>query len=200
MSGRVPLGIAPLWLASASPRRRDILAHHGYAFEVRAADVDESPPAGEPPERVAELLALRKAQAIRDDVTGGTVIGADTLVVGDGDVLLGKPVDAADARRILGRLSGTTHRVITGVALIAADGRTAVGHEVTHVTMRPMSADEIDAYVASGESFDKAGAYAIQEHGDAFVTRLDGDYENVVGFPAARFATLLDLLVGPRGD
>lgn len=198
MSPRVPDELAPLWLASASPRRRDILTRHGYAFEVRPADVDETPPEGLAPARIAEALALRKAVAIRDAVAGGTVIGADTLVVGEGDVLHGKPEDDEDARRILRALSGTTHRVLTGVALVHADGRTAVGHEETRVTMRPMSDAEIAAYVASGESKGKAGAYAIQEKADRFVARLEGDYENVVGFPPARFAALLvDLAAAP---
>src|SRR5690606_25842394 len=101
----VPPGLSPLWLASASPRRSALLARHGYDFQVRPADVDETPPEGERPERVAEILALRKAATVRGAVEGGTVVGADTLVVGEGDVLHGKPEDDDDARRILRALS-----------------------------------------------------------------------------------------------
>ena len=183
----------PLILASASPRRRDLLERHGFAFEVRAADVDETPPTGEAPPRVAELLALKKARAVAVGVERGTVIGADTIVVGGEDVLLGKPEDADDARRILASLSGTTHRVITGVAVIhRPEDDEQVAHEVTYVTMRAMTADEIGDYVDSGESFGKAGAYAIQETGDRFVTKLEGDYENVVGLPVGRLKSMLD--------
>ncbi len=194
--------LLPLVLASASPRRRHILQERGYDFAVRPADVDERPPNGSPA-AAARGIALRKALAVARGVAAGTVIGADTIVVGADGQLLGKPADAAQARAILRSLSGTTHRVITGVALVhRPSGVTAVEHETTRVTMRPLDEQEIEAYVASGESFGKAGAYAIQEHGDRFVTRLEGDYDNVVGFPAARFAGMLarlELALGERG-
>ncbi|MBI4880074.1 MAG: septum formation protein Maf [Planctomycetes bacterium] len=198
----VPL-LSPLVLASASPRRRCILSDRGYQFEVRPAEVDERPENGASPATAAREIALRKALAVARGVRAGTVIGADTIVVGADGTLLGKPRDAAEARAILRSLAGTTHRVITGVALVhRPSGVAAVEHETTRVTMRRMDEQEIEAYVASGESFGKAGAYAIQEHGDRFVTRLDGDYDNVVGFPAARFAAMLarlELALGARG-
>jgi septum formation protein len=178
-------------LASASPRRRELLGRFGVEFRVEPADVDETPIPGAGGEDAARDIATRKALAVAR-ATDDPVIGADTIVVAADGEFLGKPLDAADARRILRKLSGTTHRVITGVCVAAARGsrlRTAV--ETTFVTMRPLSADEIDAYVASGECFDKAGAYAIQETGDRFVVRIDGDRTNVVGLPLDAAARLL---------
>lgn len=179
-------------LASASPRRRVLLAQLGEPFEVRPADVDETPPADLAADEVAAALALRKARAIAA-APGDLVLGADTLVVGADGTLLGKPEDAADAERILGCLSGTTHRVITGVALVrgepAFERSTAV---VTWITMRTTTRDERAAYIATGEPFGKAGAYAIQEHGDRFVTRIVGPWDNVVGLPLDAVRGLLD--------
>ena len=194
----------PLILASASPRRRDALERLGVRFTVEPADVDETPLPDMAAVDVAAELALRKASAIAGARDEGTVVGADTIVVlGEApgeERLLGKPLDDDDARRILGELSGSTHRVITGVALIdAGTGRSVSAADVTRVTMRPMTAAEIDAYVASGECFDKAGAYSIQEHGDRFVTELDGAFDNVVGFPVALFQRLLGELSAGAG-
>lgn len=187
--------LKPLVLASGSPRRRRILAELGLEFEVAPAEIEELAPAGVSPGQAAESMARDKARAVASGRRAGTVIGADTIVVDDEDRLIGKPTDAADARAILGRLSATTHRVITGVALIhLPSGVELVEHETTRVTMREMSGQEITEYVASGESFGKAGAYAIQEKGDRFVSALDGDYDNVVGFPAARFRSMLERL------
>jgi len=173
----------PIVLASASPRRRRLLEEAGIPFVVHPADVEEVE-RGDPFE-VAAANARRKAEAVPGDV----VLGADT-VVALGDALLGKPADAAEARAMLARLAGTTHRVITGVALHAR-GRTVVRCVETRVTMRPISDAELDAYVASGEGMGKAGGYAIQETADRFVVALDGPYDNVVGLPVETVRALL---------
>ena len=172
-----------LVLASASPRRRDLLTELGVAFSVRAAAVDETPPPRAAPDAAAREIAQRKALAVLADAPGATVLAADTIVVAADGEFLGKPADAADARRMLGKLSGTTHRVVTGVCLAKSGAAPQTLSETTAVTMRPLTPAEIDAYVASGECFDKAGAYAIQESGDRFVTRVDGSWTNVVGLP-----------------
>jgi septum formation protein len=171
-------------LASASPRRRELLAAAGLAFEVSPTDVDEDlpdAPGGIEPEVAAVLLAERKARAARRP-PGGFVLAADTIVA-VGEALLGKPSGPKEAREMLERLSGSRHRVVTGVcALRADDGRTESGFERTFVTMRPILPAEIEAYVASGEWEGKAGGYAIQETADRFVTRLEeGGLDNVVG-------------------
>ncbi|OFV83893.1 MAG: septum formation protein Maf [Acidobacteria bacterium RIFCSPHIGHO2_01_FULL_67_28] len=183
-----------LILASASPRRRELLRQAGFTFEVVAPEVDETYPGGEDPAAFAERLALAKAAQIaqrftaKDDVV---VLGADTVVVADGEVL-GKPVSADDARAMLRKLSGIAHRVITGVALAAPGAaRRAVGHEVTRVFFRPLTEEEITAYVATGEPLDKAGAYAAQGRAARFVTRVEGCYFNVVGLPVALVDRLL---------
>jgi len=183
-----------LILASASPRRRELLANAGFAFEVAPAEVDESYTAGEDPAAFAERLALHKAEAVArrfsppEDVV---VLGADTVVVADGEVL-GKPASADDARAMLRKLSGIIHRVITGVALAApGTSRRAGGHEVTRVYFRPLTEEEIAAYVATGEPLDKAGAYAAQGQASRFVTRVEGCYFNVVGLPVALVDRLL---------
>jgi septum formation protein len=180
-----------LVLASASPRRRELLAELGVPFLVDPADVDETPRAGDAAEEVARDLARRKALAVaaRTDLP---VLAADTLVVAADGGLLGKPAGAADARAMLRRLSGTTHQVLTGVCLVAARGgaiRDALG--VTGVTMRPLADAEIEAYASSGEPYGKAGGYAIQERGDRFVTRVDGSWSNVVGLPMELVRDLL---------
>ncbi|HYC77674.1 MAG TPA: Maf family protein [Planctomycetota bacterium] len=187
------MSAAALILASASPRRRDLLAARGLRFRTAAPDVDESAPPGVDPEDLARSLALRKALAVgwreapalRAAGLSAHVLAADTVVAACG-ALLGKPVDAADAARMLRALSGTTHRVITGFAALSLTPDPAlvvVGAATTWVEMRPLSDAEIAAYVASGEPEGKAGAYAIQETGDRFVTRLDGGFDNVVGLP-----------------
>lgn len=172
-------------LASASPRRQDLLGRLGVPFDVRPADVDESPRPGETADDLVRRLAVDKAQAAlaaapEDDVV---VLAADTLVSVDGQVL-GKPDDEAHASDMLRTLSGSRHQVLTGVA-VATSGSTEVMVEVvtTHVHMRAWTDEEIDAYVASGEPMDKAGSYAIQEIGDRFVTQIEGSFDNVVGLP-----------------
>lgn len=181
--------VMPLILASASPRRRELLAHLGLAFSVEAADIDETPHLEEHPVSYTKRLAKEKAQAIALRHPGGAVLGADTTVVLD-HLILGKPADAEDARRMLQLLQGRTHQVITGVAL-HFDTQTIVEAETTMVSFAPMTAETIDAYVATGEPLDKAGAYGIQGIAAQFIPRIEGDYSNVVGLPLARVRQML---------
>jgi septum formation protein len=175
--------MAELVLASQSPRRRELLTTAGFSFTVRVRPVEEVRRAGEAPESYVRRLAESKAEASwigADEI----VLGADTVVVLDQDVLE-KPVDLADARRMLMLLSGREHTVITGICLRYAQGR-IVDHVSTAVRFLSLSPAEIDAYVASGEPTDKAGAYAIQGLASKFVDRIDGDFFNVVGLPVSR--------------
>jgi septum formation protein len=178
----------PVVLASSSPRRRGILVALGLAFDVRAADVDESLRVGESPFDAAERLAREKAEAVAAGAGEALVVAADTLVVLDGSPL-GKPLDRTDARRMLALLAGRAHEVVTGVAL-ARSGRIASGREVTRVVFAPMTPAEIERYAASGETDDKAGAYALQGIGGLFVTRVEGSPSNVVGLPVRLLYTL----------
>jgi septum formation protein len=180
-----------LILASQSPRRRELLTTAGFSFDVRVRPVEEVRGAGETPEAYVQRLATEKAEASWDGADE-IVLGADTVVVLDQDVLE-KPRDLADARRMLALLSGREHRVITGICLRHAGGRT-VDHVSTAVRFAPLSADEIDAYVASGEPMDKAGAYAIQGLASKFVERIDGCFFNVVGLPVSRVYRYLQAL------
>jgi septum formation protein len=184
-----------LILASASPRRRELLAQAGYLFEVQASSVDESRRSGEDAIRFATRLAREKAQevfALRQSSGDPTlVLGADTVVVCDGEIL-GKPVDAADATRMLLLLSGRTHHVVTGVAVVAGALLVEVAAEVTQVTVRTLSPQEIADYVVGGEPMDKAGAYAIQGYAARWIPRISGCYFNVVGLPLALVASLLE--------
>ena len=173
-----------LVLASSSPQRRALLRESGIPF--RAVD----PPIPEPehgpqtidPSRRAEALAYFKASAVRNTVDNPYVLGADTIVA-LGAKILGKPADEPGARLMLRDLSGSRHEVITGVALLGRRGQRLIASEITHVTMRPMTRDEIEQYIASGEWIDKAGAYAIQETADRFVESVEGSFTNVVGLP-----------------
>ena len=176
-----------LILGSSSPARRYLLERDGYAFEVRPAHIDEPTNAGYPnPRQLVQHIAWLKAEAVAPQVTEGILLTADTVAWLDGQVL-GKPASAQDARAMLRRLSGRTHEVITGLFLIHLPGGvTRVEHETTRVTFAPLTDEEIDAYVATGEPFDKAGAYAIQGRGGRYVTRVEGCYFNVVGLPLAR--------------
>jgi len=188
----------PLVLASQSPRRRRLLQEAGLQFEIRPADLDETPDPSWAVEEVPRELALRKAQAVAAGLEQpALVLGSDTVVVvgeGESAVQLGKPADAVEAAAMLARLSGTRHRVLTGVAVVEAQGeRSESAVEVTWVTMRHLSAAEQAAYVATGEWQDKAGGYAIQESADAFVTSLEGGgFDNVVGLPVPLTLTLLE--------
>ena len=172
-----------LVLASASERRRRILRDAGIEFRAHPVDVDESARPDESPERVVARLAEAKARRAVAEGAGPLVLGADT-VAAIGATVIGKPADRADAVRILTRLSGTTHRVVTGCSLVDVEtGEVETFVTSTGVTMRELTPEEIAAYVASGEADGKAGAYAIQETGDRFVTNLDGSFANVVGLP-----------------
>ena len=183
----------PLVLASRSPRRADLLSRAGYRFEVAPADVDERRRAGETPRALVRRLAREKAAAVAPRHPGAVVLGADTVVVVDGAVL-GKPDGDDGAARMLRRLSGRAHEVLTGVALRAAHRRRD-GVQSTRVVFRALSADEVAWYVASGESADKAGGYAIQGRASRFVTRIEGSWTNVVGLPVE----LVDGLLGELG-
>jgi septum formation protein len=171
-----------LVLASQSPRRREILTQAGIPFVVRTSPVDESPLPGESPEQYVLRLAVDKAMAVPAS-PDETVLGADTTVVIEGE-MLGKPADAADARRMLERLSGQRHEVITGICL-KTGGTLVNDFSSTHVWFTSMSPQEIDAYVASGEPMDKAGAYAIQGLASKYIEKIEGCYCNVVGLPVA---------------
>ena len=172
-----------LVLASASPRRQELLRSAGIPFEVQPANIAEDPLPGESAKACAERLARAKALAVARQRPHDVVLGADTVVVVDGQ-LLGKPSDAADAARMLHMLSGREHQVITGVCLVVG-GQSTVASETTSVTMSEISEREITGYVASGEPMDKAGAYAIQGIASRWIPRIEGDYCNVVGLPVA---------------
>lgn len=183
-----------LVLASASPRRQELLRNAGIPFTVQPADIDETPLAAESARDCAERLAREKALAIWRERPHDIVLGADTVVVIDG-LNLGKPTDAGDAARMLRLLSGRTHEVITGVCLArrGADGKPtiAASSETTLVTMSEVPEEEIRAYAATAEPMDKAGAYAIQGRASRWIPRIAGDYSNVVGLPVARVVQML---------
>lgn len=188
----MPLLFPPVLLASASPRRRELLAQIGVHHEVVRVDVPEVALPGEAPEVFALRLAVAKARAGRA-VAGGDarpVLGADTVVVAKGEIL-GKPRDRADYLRMMALLSGHTHQVMTAVARVDADGSEASRLSVSHVMFRQLSDAEIDAYWASGEPADKAGGYAIQGHAAIFIARVEGSYSGVMGLPLYETAELL---------
>ncbi len=223
-----------LILASASPRRRELLVQAGFSFEVHPAHIPEDPHPNEDPIAYVTRLAREKAQSVFHQLTRSTdiaisgsalcqgttsvvpklprnedralapeaifpdslaVLGADTTVTLDNQIL-GKPEDPADAARILRLLSGRTHRVITGIALVTAN-RTQVASESTAVKFLTLSEEEIAAYIATGEPMDKAGAYAIQGRAARWIPRIEGDYFNVVGLPIALVSTLLESADSP---
>jgi septum formation protein len=197
-----------LVLASASPRRADLLRAAGFTFETRPVDVDETVRGGELPDAYVRRLAVKKAARAwkmvdsDDDPAGAgadgqndpvVVIGADTVVLVDGDIL-GKPRDDVEAERMIRRLSGRRHEVMTGVSIYAADFERGC-IETTMVDCLAMTDADVSWYVASGEGRDKAGAYAIQGLASRFMTRVEGSYTNVVGLPVhAVFGLLRDLL------
>ena len=180
-----------IWLASQSPRRRELLRQIGVDFELLPVDIDETPLAGETPEACVQRLALEKARAGRAGQSAASalpVMGADTIVVA-GDAVLGKPANRGAAIDMLQLLSGSTHRVITAVAL--AGDHEAVCMHTSHVTFRTLTARECEAYWETGEPLDKAGAYAIQGLAAMFITRLEGSYSGVMGLPLYETAALL---------
>jgi septum formation protein len=206
-----------LILASASPRRRELLTQAGYEFQIRPAHIPEDPHPNEDPIAYVTRLARQKAQAVYNEIAGTEtnagapglepetwestipnqrpliVLGADTTVTLDNQIL-GKPENAQDAARMLRLLSGRTHRVITGVSLVSAS-RTETAAEVTAVQFLSLSEAEIQAYIATGEPNDKAGAYAIQGHAARWIPRIEGCYFNVVGLPIALVSTLLETML-----
>ena len=176
-------------LASQSPRRRELLTLIGIPHEVSPADIDESVHPDEAPVPHCERLARSKAAKLAALDADALVIGSDTIVVIDGDIL-GKPGDAAEARAMVARLAGRTHTVFTAVA-VAFRGRIVSGVESVSVTFRQLDADQIAAYVATGEPMDKAGAYGIQGYGATIVERIDGDYFAVMGLALGRMVALM---------
>ena len=183
------IGSVEVILASGSPRRRQLLDLIGVRHQVRPADIDETYLAGEIPEAHAERLAREKAATIAGEAPGALVIGADTIVVVDG-IVLGKPRDVGDARRMLAMLSGRSHTVMTAVAVSFAE-KLVSGVEIVDVTFLPIDDDEIGRYIATGEPMDKAGAYGIQGYGATIVRRIDGDYFAVMGLSLVRLVALL---------
>ena len=180
-----------MFLASSSPRRRNLLRQLGRPFRVIRPSADEAIPPGLSAPEAAEALAVRKAESAAARLTAGTVLGADTLVAAGGKII-GKPRDRAHAIEMLTRLTRRPHFVITGICLLdARTGRRRAASDRTRVTMRRMTAAQIKAYVDSGEAMGKAGAYAIQETGDRFVERVEGSYSNVVGLPLELLSRLL---------
>lgn len=173
-----------LILASKSPRRAEILQAVGWPFEQIAANIDETRHEAEDAIAYVQRLAQTKAEKVARQISEGLVLGADTIVVIDGEIL-GQPGDDANARRMLGLLNGKWHEVLTGVALVRPGDRqqTLVEHESTRVRFCEMSAEEIEWYVSTGEPRDKAGAYAIQGQGGILIREIKGDYFNIVGLP-----------------
>ena len=182
-------GRAALVLASASPRRVQLLRQAGAKFTVVDPGPDRAWPGEAEPRHGVRALALDKARRVAGKKSGSVVIGADTVVVARG-LRLGKPENAAEAEAMLGRLQGRTHEVWTGLAVIR-DGEQRTAAECTRVQFAKLTPEEIAAYVRSGEPLDKAGAYGIQGLGGIFVRKIDGDYTNVVGLPLARLRALL---------
>jgi septum formation protein len=184
-------------LASASPRRAELLRRVGLTPRIQPADIDETPGIGEAPAALVERLSLQKARAVLGAAEGPTlVLASDTIVVRDG-VILNKPTSPDDAKAMLRSLSDRTHEVITGFALVREDGRALSRHVVTTVRFRPLSERVIARYVATGEPMDKAGAYGIQGIGAMLVTAIDGSYTNVVGLPLVEVLDALPGLGGP---
>jgi septum formation protein len=186
----VDRSVKQLVLASASPRRRELLASLGWPFKVVVSDVDEAPLGDEKPEAMARRLATLKAQSVASQFPHSYVIGSDTVVAIDGRVL-GKPVDQEESLKMLCLLNGRTHRVYSGVAL-CYDQKTLSDVECTEVTFRSMKEEDLQNYAKSGEGLDKAGSYAIQGRGALLVRSICGCYYNVVGLPLFRLSCLLE--------
>jgi len=189
-----------LILASSSPRRAEILANAGLPFSVLSSAVDESPYPGETPAALVQRLANAKADLVTARAIGPAIIlAADTVVVLD-DKILGKPSSVEDARHMLQQLSGRTHSVLTGVALVRLpDGERRQFIESTLVHFRPVTDEELSSYLATEEPYDKAGAYAIQGQAGRYIPRIEGCYFNVVGLPLSRVLTELKGLGWPEG-
>ena len=183
-----------LVLASASPRRQELLTQAGYSFTVQPSAIPELQHPGEHPIALASRLAREKAEttmATLPDPQSSLILGADTIVIAPNGEVLGKPTDVADAARMLSLLSGTTHQVVTGLCLLSST-RTEVAAELTYVTMHTLPADDIAAYMATREPFGNAGAYAIQGRAARWIPRIHGCYFNVVGLPLALATSMLE--------
>lgn len=172
-------------LASASPRRKEILELADLKFDVMPSDAQEITTKTEPNEVVMELASIKAKDIYKKSEKQSMIVGADTVVAYQGQIL-GKPTDEADAKRMLTMLSGQTHEVYTGVCIIE-DGKTKTFYEETKVTFYEISDEQIDHYIKTGEPMDKAGSYGIQGKAAVFIKGIEGDYYNVVGFPIARF-------------
>jgi septum formation protein len=186
-------------LASASPRRAELLRSAAIPFTVDVADIAEDLKAGEKPVEHAERLAREKAEVVANRNPGKIVLGADTIVLVD-DQILGKPRDPADAKRMLGLLSGRAHQVITGVAIVFLESeyrKLETRSEKTEVFFDKLTPADIEAYIATREPMDKAGAYAIQGIASRWITKIEGDYANVVGLPVALVWEMLQKFVTP---
>lgn len=187
-----------LILASSSPRRQELIRSLQLPYEIRVSDVNEDTEPGLTPQEIVEQLSSRKAGAVfeaykveQPEGTEGIIIGSDTIVVLD-DAVLGKPKDKQDAFRMLKGLQGRRHQVFSGVACIdLATGKALVSHQVTFVYMKPLTDEQIERYIGTGEPMDKAGSYAIQGLGATIVERIEGDYFNVVGLPLSLLSSLL---------
>ncbi|MCL6456476.1 MAG: Maf family protein [Gorillibacterium sp.] len=213
-----------LILASSSPRRQELIRSLGLPYDIQVSEADETTAAGMAPADIVTTLSLRKAEVVRDklNVASGIILGADTIVVCDGEVL-GKPIDDADAYRMLRALQGNVHEVYSGIALVETGANaykvpdeeiffgehsryrviarrenhsvaSLLGYSVTKVKFKPLSDTQIRSYIAKGESSDKAGAYAIQDIGATLVESIIGDYFNVVGLPISLLAVMLEQL------
>jgi septum formation protein len=182
--------IPSIVLASASPRRKEILTHLGLEPKIVVSDADETVNESVTPEALTEILSKRKAQAVKELVAPDELVIASDTVVAKGDTVFGKPHSKKEALTMLSALSGCTHKVISGIALMQGD-RISVSHDTTYVTFRPLSESEIISYIESGEPFGKAGAYGIQDRASVFVQKLDGDYFNVVGLPVFKMFSML---------
>ena len=179
----------PIVLASASPRRRELLLGLGLPFEVAAADIDEEAVTASTPQALVKKLALEKARAVAKIRPAALVIGADTVVYKNGRIF-GKPKNAAEAQNMLRALSGGTHTVATGIALVSPDGE--IDDVVTaNVTFKALTEGQIARYIATGEPFDKAGGYGIQGRAAAMIREITGDYYTVMGLPVCRLGELL---------
>lgn len=187
--------VQTLILASSSPRRQELIRSLGLPYIIRVSDADETVEGEITPSEMVEMLSLRKAATVREQLRSsgeqGVIIGSDTIVVFDGKVL-GKPADEQDSFRMLKWLQGATHQVYSGIACVdAATGKQAVAHRITQVRMKPLSDEQIWRYIATGEPKDKAGSYAIQGLGATIVDSIEGDYFNVVGLPLSLLSDLL---------
>lgn len=177
-------------LASASARRREILTHLGLAPRIIVSDADETVTEKLTPERFTEELSLRKAGAVLDKIGKDQLVIASDTVVAMGDTVFGKPHGEKEAIEMLSALSGATHKVVSGIAL-HLNGVTAVSHDVTRVTFRKLTEADIVSYVRTGEPFDKAGGYGIQDSASVFVEKIEGEYFNVVGLPVFKMFSML---------